>query len=171
MLQIHKIVLMKRNSCWGKSRYSSISLVACRYYMIMYCHIQHDNCRNKTWTRLCMMTSSNGNIFRVTGPLCGEFTGTGEFPTQRPVTRSFDVLFHLCLNKRLGKQPWGWWLETPSWSLWRQCNAEVKVPYVVCIYMWDFTICPHWRRGRLLWPQLPVPPVATELASWWPPQW
>ena len=22
----------------------------------------------------CMMTSSNGNIFRVTGPLCGEFT-------------------------------------------------------------------------------------------------
>ena len=26
------------------------------------------------------MTSSNGNIFRVTGPLCGEFTGPGEFP-------------------------------------------------------------------------------------------
>ena len=24
---------------------------------------------------LHMMTSSNGNIFRVTGPLCGEFTG------------------------------------------------------------------------------------------------
>ena len=29
-----------------------------------------------------MMTSSNGNIFRVTGPLCGKFTGPGEFPTQ-----------------------------------------------------------------------------------------
>ena len=49
-----------------------------------------------------MMTSSNGNIFRVTGPLCGEFTGPGEFPTQRPVTRSFDVcFFYLRLNKRL----------------------------------------------------------------------
>ena len=24
---------------------------------------------------ICMMTSSNGNISRVTGPLCGEFTG------------------------------------------------------------------------------------------------
>ena len=36
-----------------------------------------------------MVTSSNGNIFRVTGPLCEEFTGPGEFPTQRPVTRSF----------------------------------------------------------------------------------
>ena len=59
-----------------------------------------------------MMTSSNGNIFRVTGPLCGEFTGPGEFPTQRPVTRSFDVFFHLRLNKRLSKQPWGWWFET-----------------------------------------------------------
>ena len=35
-----------------------------------------------------MMTSSNGNIFRVTGHLCGELTGPGEFPTQRPVTRS-----------------------------------------------------------------------------------
>ena len=70
-----------------------------------------------------MMTSSNGNIFRVTGPLCGEFTGPGEFPTQRPVTRSFDVFFDLRLNKRLSKQPWGWWFGTPSWSLWRQWNA------------------------------------------------
>ena len=70
------------------------------------------------------MTSSNGNIFRVTGPLCGEFSGPGEFPTQRPVTRSFDVFFDLCLNKRLSKQPWGWWFETPSWSLWRQCNDD-----------------------------------------------
>ena len=43
-----------------------------------------------------MMTWSNGNIFRVTGPLCGEFTGPGEFRTQRPVTRSFDV-FLICV--------------------------------------------------------------------------
>ena len=71
----------------------------------------------------CMMTSSNGNIFRVTGPLCGEFTGPGEFPTQRPVTRSFDFFFDLCRNKRLSKQPWGWWFETLSWSLWRHRNG------------------------------------------------
>ena len=38
-----------------------------------------------------MLTSSNGNIFRFTGPLCGEFTGPGEFLSQRPVTRGFDV--------------------------------------------------------------------------------
>ena len=51
-----------------------------------------------------MMTTSNGNIFRVTGHLCGEFTSPGEFPTQRPVTQSFDVFFDLRLNKRLSKQ-------------------------------------------------------------------
>ena len=73
--------------------------------------------------RHAMMTSSNGNIFRVTGPLCGEFTGPGEFPTQRPVTRSFDVFFDLRLNKRLSKQSWGWWPETPSSSLWRHRNG------------------------------------------------
>ena len=33
---------------------------------------------------------------------------TGEFPSQRPVTRSFDVSSHLRLNKRFSKQPWGW---------------------------------------------------------------
>ena len=37
---------------------------------------------------LYVMTSSNRNIFRVTGPLCGDFTGPGEFPAQRPVTRA-----------------------------------------------------------------------------------
>ena len=79
--------------------------------------------------RQYMMTSSNGNIFRVTGPLCGEFTGPGEFPTQRPVTRNFGVFFDLRLNKRLSKQPWGWWFETSSWSLWRQSNGlETEIP-------------------------------------------
>ena len=29
---------------------------------------------------LTMMTSSNGNIFRVTGTLCGEFTGDRRIP-------------------------------------------------------------------------------------------
>ena len=28
-----------------------------------------------------------------------------------------------CINKRLSKQSWGWWYETPSRSSWRHCNA------------------------------------------------
>ena len=55
--------------------------------------------------------------------LCaGNSPVTGEFPSQRPVTRWFDVLFDLRMNKRLSKQSWGWWFETQSWSLWRHCN-------------------------------------------------
>ena len=49
----------------------------------------------------------------------------GEFPAQRPVTRSFDVLFDLRPNKWLSKQWWGWWFETQSCPLWRHCN-EIK---------------------------------------------
>ena len=49
---------------------------------------------------------------------------TGEFPAQRPVTRIFYVFFDLRLNKRLGKQSWGWWFETPWRSLWRHCNVH-----------------------------------------------
>ena len=51
----------------------------------------------------------------------------GEFPTQRPVTRSFDVFFDLRLNKRLSKQSWGCWLETLSRPLWRHRNELGKV--------------------------------------------
>ena len=48
------------------------------------------------------MTSSNGHIFRVTDHLFGEVTGPpGDFPAQRPVTRSFDVFFDLRLEKKV----------------------------------------------------------------------
>ena len=53
----------------------------------------------------------------------GKSPVTGEFASQRPVTQSFDVFFDLRLNKRLSKQSWGWWFETPSRSLWRHCNG------------------------------------------------
>ena len=66
-----------------------------------------------------MMTSSKGNIFHVTGPLCGEYTGH----RKRPATRNFDVFFDRLLNKRLSKHSQGWSFETQSHSLGRHCNA------------------------------------------------
>ena len=51
----------------------------------------------------------------------------GEFPTQRPVTRSFDVYFDLRPNGRLSKQSWGWWFETLSRSLWRHRNGFTHI--------------------------------------------
>ena len=105
---------------------------------------------------LSMMTSSNGYIFRVTGPLCGEFTGPGEFPAQRPVTRSFDVFFDLRPNKRLSKQPWGWWFETPSWSLWHQCNdyfTHFGNEFIICHlaqFLWTLTYRRIYKKYRIL---------------------
>ena len=56
-------------------------------------------------------------------PLCaGNWTMTGEFPAQRPVTRTFDGFFDLRLSKRFSKQSRRCWFETPSCSLWRHCN-------------------------------------------------
>ena len=54
-----------------------------------YHHTLHHNtscqlytCWTHGWVRgwMCVMTSSNGNIFRVTGPLWVEFTGHGWIP-------------------------------------------------------------------------------------------
>ena len=42
--------------------------------------------------------------------LCaGNSPVTDEFPSQRPMTRSFDVFFDLRLNKRLSKHSWRRW--------------------------------------------------------------
>ena len=102
-----------------------------------------------------MKTSSNGNIFRVTGPLCGEFTGHGEFPAQRPVTRSFDVFFDLSLNKRLCKQSRRWWFETPLRSLWchsnviQNCHETISNGFnrKLLLKMCHFLVI-HWSQSR-----------------------
>ena len=71
-----------------------------------------------------MMTSSNGNYFRVTGHLCGAFTGHRWIPS----TKTSDAelwCFELRLNKPLSKQSWGWWFETPS----RHSNGLTAVEF------------------------------------------
>ena len=113
-----------------------------------------------------MMTSSNGNIFRVTGHLWGEFTGSGEFPTQRPVAGSFDAFFDLRLNKRLSKQSWGWWLETLSRPLWRHrnelkscenfpcfiydLNDYVMLQFCTCRDSWAVVVCANLRSDLVI---------------------
>ena len=83
------------------------------------------------------MTSSNGNIFRVTGHLCREFTS----PRRIPRTKAFDVFFDLRLNKRLSKQWQGWWFETPSCPLWRHCNVNT-------VKKWNNLFMPKLQRCK-----------------------
>ena len=45
-----------------------------------------------------MVTSSNGNISALLALCAGNSPVTGEFPSQRPVTRNFDVFFDLRLE-------------------------------------------------------------------------
>ena len=81
---------------------------------------------------LCMMTSS------ILALRAGKSLVIGDFPAQRPVVRSFDVFFDLRLNKRLHKQSWGWWFETPSRSLWRHCIVWGWGGVCVCViwFIW-----------------------------------
>ena len=71
-----------------------------------------------------MMTSSIGNIFRVTGHLCGEFTGLRWIPRTKASDGEHWYFFYLRLNQRLSKQWRSWWFETLSCQLWHQCNGK-----------------------------------------------
>ena len=91
------------------------------------CLIPNDS---STATRLGLWSSLGSwwrhqmeNFSVLLSTCAGNSPVTGEFPAQRPETRSFDVFFDLRLNKRLSKQWRGWWFETPSHPLWRHCNV------------------------------------------------
>ena len=64
---------MLKQTCW---HYGDIFITDCWIFFTMTTSIaaSDDNFRKMT-TFQSTMTSSNGNIYRVTGPLCGEFTG------------------------------------------------------------------------------------------------
>ena len=78
------------------------------------------------------MTSSNETFSALLALCAGNSPVTGEFPTQRPVARSFNLFCDLPLNKRLSKQSWGWWFETPSRSLWCHCSVIERFPFSCC---------------------------------------
>ena len=85
--------------------------------------------------------------------------GIHRSPAQRPVTRSFDIFFHLRLNKRLSKQSWGWWFETLSRLLWRHSKALWMHVFVVfLIHDWrslTAEFLPHsWTLSHWMGPHL-----------------
>ena len=70
-----------------------------------------------------MMPSSNRNIFRVTGHLCGEFTGHRWIPHRKASDAKLWCFFDLRINKWLSKRWWCRWFETPSRPLCNHSNA------------------------------------------------
>ena len=118
---------MKVSSKWQHSYLNDIT--KCNHLHIAHVCDQINQSINKlapikystSWWRHQMETFST-----LLAICAGNSPVPGEFPTQRPVTRSFDVYFDLRPNKRLSKQSWGWWFETQSRPLWRHRNVFVS---------------------------------------------
>ena len=127
------------------------------------------------------MTSSNGNIFRVTGPLCGEFVGDRWIPR----TKANDVKLW-CF---LWSAPWinGWVNNREADDLRRQrvhydviimwyctharvwgCGHFITVLHVLCISVQRFCAClstlavPRWVWQPVSW-------LLLLLWHWWAP--
>ena len=98
----------------------------------------------KSWRRHGMET------FSALLAICaGNSPASGEFPAQRPVMRSFDVFFDLCLNERLRKQSWGWWFETLSRPLWRHCNVSFQ-SFIVYVHQCFIILSMHTKMVNAL---------------------
>ena len=67
---------------------------------------------------------------------------TGEFPSQRALTRNYDAFFELRLNKWLICR----WLDTPSRSLWRHCNVSLCYAEMEMSFWRNFR---HWLHRKL----------------------
>ena len=75
---------LNKFSCSGWTSFRKIWILEVfRTTDILYC-----NCTYPT-----MMTSSNGNIFRVTGHLCGEFTGPRWIPRKKASDAELSCFF------------------------------------------------------------------------------
>ena len=108
--------------------------------LLQWCYMRVMGFEIINFAIVCSMTwwCHQMKTFSVLLDICaGNSPVTGEFPTQRPVTRSFDVFFDLHLNKQLSKQLWGWWFETPSHLLSRHCNEMFKMTSKPT-YQWPF---------------------------------
>ena len=89
-----------------------LSLSQTLVWWLYVCYVKLFVWRYSPWWHHQMETFSSLLALRA-----GNSPATGEFPSQRPVTRSFDVFFELRLNKRMGKQSRRRWFDTPSRSL------------------------------------------------------
>ena len=101
------------------------------------------------------MTSSNGNIFCVTGLLCGEVTGQRCISRTKGSDAEFGVFFDLRLNQQLSKQWKRRQFETPSRFLWHHCNVEnmnVIYTFVIVMILEDLLrlrhVSNHWQHQR-----------------------
>ena len=109
--------------------------------------------KSRNISRKVIMTSENGNIFRVTGPWCGEFTGHGWIPRTKAshaklwcfvwsapwingwvnTREAGDLSHHRALYDVIVMLITAWkWFETPIISLLPKFNQWVGLVFAWC---------------------------------------
>ena len=92
--------------------------------------------QHRRW--IIMMTSSNENIFCVTGPLRGEFTGCQGIPLTKVSDAELWCFLWLRLNKQLSKQSGRRWFDMQWHSIW--CHSNDGLISEVTLY----DAAPEW---------------------------
>ena len=94
------------------------------------------------WCHDVMSTSSNENILRITGLLCGEFTYQRWIPRTKASDAELWCFLWSAPKPKLSKQWRRRWFETPSCSLWRHCNGQWcgKRLHVMTSLLIDFSV-------------------------------
>ena len=81
-----------------------------------------------------MMTSSNGNIFRITGHLCGEFTGPRRIPRTK-AGQCRGALMFFSIRTRING-----WVNNGDAGVWRRHRAHYDVAVM--------DVSDFWRAKR-----------------------
>ena len=128
------------------------------HYWINRTALERDNSvtARALWSNIAWWRHQMETFSALLAICAGNSPVPGEFPTQRPVTRSFDVFFDLRLNKQLSKQSRGWWFETLSRSLWRHRNGLLIWWYIQNIRVVNHGDCGHINVSN-----------AKQWTSWW----
>ena len=106
MLYLSKSLTSNAISHWHRQHPDPSVFLLTYRSNIWYLHIAMNYVQCQSWWRHPMEPCST-----LLAVCAGNSPVTGEFPTQRPVTRSFDAFFDLRLNRQLTKQCRRWWFE------------------------------------------------------------
>ena len=127
--------LNRQNECFAASSIVFHLCSSLGLWLTGQAYFSNGLAMNVPWWRYQMETVSE-----VLHICAGYSPVTGEIPVRRPVTRTFDVIFNLRLNKRLSKHWWGWRFETPSRPLWHHCNGGQLLSKII-IWKISVTFC------------------------------
>ena len=99
----------------------------------------------------CMMTPSNGNILRETGPLWGESTGHKLIPLAKATDAELWCLLWPMPEQKVEQIIEPQWFKMPSHPWWRHCKTgqqshgyALKSWKVYMSYLWRLCHC-HWH--------------------------